>query len=50
MEGCHFREDIFIKLIELPIQILSAVARSEIAGNDSIGVEHRNDVEDEGIS
>ena len=38
----------FVEAIELTVEIFSAEASPKIAGHYSIGVEHGNDIEDEG--
>ena len=48
MQGGDLREDMFVEAIELTVEIFSAETGSKITGHDSIGIEHGNDVEDEG--
>ena len=48
MQGGDLREDMFVEAIELAVEIFSAEAGSKITGHYSVGVEHGNDVEDEG--
>ena len=43
-QSCDFREKIFIQSIELAIKIFSAKTSSEISSNNSIRVQHRDDV------
>lgn len=47
MQGSNFREDVFVELVVLPIQILSAVTGPKVASNYTVGVEHWHNVEDE---
>jgi len=42
----YFWKYIFIQFIELPIQIFSAETSSEITCNNSIRIEHRNQIKD----
>ena len=50
IQSSDLREDMFVEFIELPIEVFSAETGSEIAGNYSVGVEHRHHVEDKALS
>lgn len=41
----YFREYIFVEFFELPVEILAAKASPEVAGDNSVRVEHRHDIE-----
>ena len=45
-----FWKDTFVELIELSIEIFSTEAGSKVTCDDSIRVEHRHNIEDEGAS
>ena len=45
MEGGDLGEDEFIEFVELAIEVFATEACSEIAGYDTVRVEHRDNVE-----
>ena len=45
MEGGDLGEDEFIELVELAVEVFATEACSEVAGYDTVGIEHRDNVE-----
>ena len=45
MKISNFREDVLVEFIELSIEILSTETCSEVTCNNSIRIEHRNNIE-----
>ena len=48
MQSCDLGENKLVELIELPVKIFAAETCSEVAGHNSVGVEHGDNLEDEG--
>ncbi len=45
MEGGDLGEDEFIEFVELAVEVFATEACSEVTGYDTVGVEHRDNVE-----
>jgi hypothetical protein len=45
MQGSDFRKDIFVELVELPIQVSPAEAGPEVSRHHAVRIEHGDDVE-----
>lgn len=50
IQGSDLREDMFVEFVKLPVEVLATEARTKIASNHSIGVEHRHHIKHKAFS